>query len=87
MKEYPKIDGKELDNISKKRFDNFEKIIKSYLDMDLNDTKEVMAYNLAFLLLTDDEDDLLPWERIMTEDEYNEFRKGLEENILSSITQ
>lgn len=51
MKEYPLVNWKELDEYSKYKFGCIEKQIKEYLDMELWDNKEVLAYNLAFLLI------------------------------------
>ena len=54
MKTYPKVDRKHIDKYSRERMDKYEKIVKDYLDMDWNNySNDVLAYNIAFLLLKD----------------------------------
>ena len=51
MKKYPKQNWQELDPISQKKMDKYEKVIKQYLDTWLGYSNDVQAYNLAFLIL------------------------------------
>ena len=52
MKKYPKVDWKPIDKYSREKMDKYEKIVKDYLDMDWkNYSNDVLAYNIAFLLL------------------------------------
>lgn len=56
MKKYPKVDWKPIDKYSMERMDKYEKIIKDYLKMEqcwdgYSYPTEVLAYNIAFLLL------------------------------------
>ena len=61
MKKYPKVDWKPIDKYSRRKMDKYEKIILDYLKHEEYSkkwesyqwayTKEVLAYNLSFLLL------------------------------------
>ena len=52
MKIFPTIDWQELTGNEKLVMNKYEELIKWYLDMDLWDSEEVLAYNLAFTLLS-----------------------------------
>lgn len=60
MKTYPKVDWKPIDKYSRRKMDAYEEIIKSYLkheevkigkDIFYSYPTDILAYNLAFLLL------------------------------------
>ena len=51
-KEYPKYNEKELDDLSKIKFDKLQEVIKSYYDMKFGYDDDTNAYNIAFLILT-----------------------------------
>ncbi len=55
-KSYPKYNWLKLDYINRKKFDSIEWIVKSYLKMEnvkWNYPIDVLAYNIAFLIITD----------------------------------
>lgn len=61
MKKYPKVDWKPIDKYSKAKMDKYEHIVSTYLNYErlskrweeykANYSLDVLAYNLAYLLL------------------------------------
>ena len=53
MKKYPHYNWKKLDLLSQRKFDEMEEVIIQYLNMDWwKYPNKVIAYNLAYLILT-----------------------------------
>lgn len=60
MKKYPRINWKTLSLPKQKEFDRIEEIVKDYLDMDNgNYWNDILSYNLAFLISTDNLDKII----------------------------
>jgi hypothetical protein len=56
MKTYPKVDWKPIDKYSRAKMDKYEQIVSKYLKMEkcwewYAYTTDVLAYNIAYLLL------------------------------------
>ena len=53
-KDYPIINGVELSDLSKLRFDEIERVTEKYLEMWNQTNNDVTAFNLACLIISDD---------------------------------
>lgn len=60
MKKYPRVNWKQISDEKKSQFDKIEQIVKDYLNMDNgNYNNEVLAYNIAFLVVTDNLEEII----------------------------
>lgn len=59
MKKYPRVNWKQISNDKKKKFDRIEEIVSSYLRLECEGNYKVLSYNIAFLVVTDNLEEII----------------------------